>query len=102
MRSFCWDTQLSVKVLCHFVLREDLGDDVLCRASPLGTVTSGCGRHWSLKADISVEDVTVETKYYDAFLSHEWGSSGVLKVLTLATGQEKRQLYIKSFANGFA
>eukprot|EP00435_Cladocopium_sp_Y103_P059233 s1102_g21.t1 len=62
---------------------EDLDNEASVRASPLGTVTSGCGRHWSLKADIEVEDVTVPSQYYDAFLSHEWGSSGFLKVLTI-------------------
>lgn len=62
---------------------EDLDTEENVRASPLGIVTSGCGRHWSLKADIEVEDVTVPSQYYDAFLSHEWGSSGFLKVLTI-------------------
>ncbi|CAL1172213.1 unnamed protein product, partial [Cladocopium goreaui] len=62
---------------------EDLDAEASVRASPLGIVTSGCGRHWSLKADIEVEDVTVSSQYYDAFLSHEWGSSGFLKVLTI-------------------
>ena len=65
------------------VLAEDL-DGELCRATPLGTCLRGCGRYWSLKADINVEDVTVPSHYYDAFVSHEWGSSGLLKVLTLA------------------
>ena len=67
---------------------EDLDAEASVRASPLGIVTSGCGRHWSLKADIEVEDVTVSSQYYDAFLSHEWGSSGFLKVLTIATCQK--------------
>ena len=32
--------------------------------------------------------MTVPSQYYDAFLSHEWGSSGFLKVLTLAACQK--------------
>ena len=67
----------------HLSGAEDL-DGELCNASPLGTCLRGCGRYWCLKADINVEDVTVPSHYYDAFVSHEWGSSGLLKVLTLA------------------
>lgn len=67
----------------HLSGAEDLGGE-LCNASPLGTCLRGCGRYWCLKADINVEDVTVPSHYYDAFVSHEWGSSGLLKVLTLA------------------
>jgi len=77
-------------------LLEDL-DGELCNATPLGTCLRGCGRYWSLKADINVEDVTVPSSYYDAFVSHEWGSSGLLKVLTLTMTYNLRAATVATF-----
>ena len=77
------ESRMHLGQIYHLSGAEDL-DGELCNASPLGTCLRGCGRYWCLKADINVEDVTVPSHYYDAFVSHEWGSSGLLKVLTLA------------------
>jgi len=64
-------------------------DPELLRGVSLSEALSGCGRHWKTPdtgmfgVDPAHYQLSKETEGYDAFLSHDWASSGLLKLLSL-------------------
>ncbi|OLP85462.1 hypothetical protein AK812_SmicGene33545 [Symbiodinium microadriaticum] len=79
-------------------------DPVVQRGVSLESVLSGFGKHWANRMGMfnvdrrSIYDLTEATRSYDVFLSHDWRSSGRLKVLTLLIVFNSQAAFLASLA----
>ena len=72
---------------------------VTLKAVPLPEALHNWGHHW--RSNVPPEDghnLAIETDQIDDFLSHDWGTSGVQKYLTLLVFYNAKQALVVSLA----